>query len=265
MRWPPTRDPTPWQSWPPMYRDPWVWPPSTDQKPPLPASAVEYWHSELGISLVSGAVDRWRGQLRGTDLVPFTVLRRPAYQLDGTFFNGRRIVFMTMAGGRCLRANAIAPPLTLVGTRPHIYMIIRLRTALVALNFLYRSVNLAGTALSAGSFTDGAAPPPPAMQCFWFPHATVPVPAPALTPLRYETFINSAGNIVARIGGASSVGGVAGLFAPGDLERLGFGANPNDGQYTDSSWAFMLVCSSEITGEELADLDAWSLRYWGAT
>lgn len=258
--WPPTRALNAWTAWP--SDNAWSWPPPEIVRPPLPASAVEYWHSELGIGLVGGAVDTWQGQIRGTILSAFTALRRVAYQPDGANFNGRNVVFCTAAGGRAVRRTLIAPPLTLTGTKPHVYMIMRLRTPLVAGNFPYRSQNTAGTALSAGMFADGGVPP--AMQCFWFPLPTVNMVAPPLTATRWETFINAAGNIVGRIAGVPTVGAAAGLTAPGDLDRIGFGANPNDGQYTDTSFALMLVCSSEITGSELAALDAYAANYWAA-
>src|SRR5215471_20048665 len=100
----------------------------SSQRPPLPASAIEYWHSELGVSLVSGDVDTWTGQLRGT--VMTQVNGRPKYLADGAFFNSRNVIQCSQYsnGARgMISAAALGTPLFVTSSRPWFMSVYRVR------------------------------------------------------------------------------------------------------------------------------------------
>lgn len=226
----------------------------------MPASAVEYWHSELGVSLVGGEVDSWTGQLQGTVLATANgAAQRPAYGVDGSFFGGRPVVRSAITGTRYLK-SAVVAPLVLAGSKPHIYWIMRWRTAAdqnTAVVFADSLPTATAGMLHLVSSTD--------LWAYWYPHSpVVRTGLPNTSVCTSETFINSAGAEVFRFNGTSIVGATTGLSCPGDLRAVQIGGDRNRANAAaDGSFAFVLLCASEMTAPELAALNAWATAYWG--
>lgn len=237
----------------------------TPQTPPLPASAVEYWHSELGVALagVGGTeVDSWTGQLRGVVCVSAGgASQRPGYGVDGANFNGRPVVQCASSPKRYLASAVLGTPLTLVGTKPYAYMISRFRDAssgtVLAFSDTLPSVSgfVCVIELRSGKYCS-----------WWFPHAQVDsTVAISTNVVRLETFIDAAGSVVNRVDGVGTAGAATGLTAPVTARAAQIGGDRLSGSLGsgNANHAFVLLCSAEITAPELAALNAWALAYWG--
>lgn len=235
-------------------------------RPPLPASAVEYWHSELGVALIGGEVDTWTGQLRGLALQAISASQRPTYAADGANFKARLVVQSNAAATRGLTLNPVAPPLTVAGSKPHAYLITRYRTLPAGGNaFFYISVDTLPTAAaipfgSLGVNTAGG------LFSWWYPRTGTPVLSGttlSTAVARLESLLDATNTDIVRLNGAQIYAGSA-TATTSDATAMCVGHDRGGAtSFLDASFAFFLLCASAMTAPELAALNAWAQAYWG--
>lgn len=94
--------------------------PPTPERPPLPASAAEYWHSEYQCTPAS-----WTGQIRGLVLVSQGATP-PLVETDPGCFNGR-VVGKTVAAtqSRWRNTAGFSPAVVPVGSRLYVFAVNR--------------------------------------------------------------------------------------------------------------------------------------------
>lgn len=235
----------------------WSIPPQT---PPLPASAVEYWHSELGVSLVSGEVDAWAGQLRGTIANATGPTARPAYGADGTLFNGRKVVQCAGATAKGLR-NAGSANLITIGQRPWLFSVFRYRvvggTSSVIDFGIANAVNSHSLAFAVNNFLgffQNSATGIPDVQ------STVVFGTSPRVVMAWSDGTNANINVSGTLTTAPFVGAMTTNTTDLGIARTAGGAWP-----TDTTHAFHLLCSSKPTATEISALAAWAQAYWGAS
>lgn len=220
-------------------------PPS--QTPPLPSNAIEYWHSELGVTpsvLIAG-------QIQGYQLFFFSA---PTIAPDGVLFGGRDVMQSTTSGGKYF-GNGSAFTL-FAGSRPYMYVIGRYRTIPSAdvwmsetgdhFGFTRFAVGCNAAGNLRGSFegaftTDGGADTGVHRFEAWFDGTNRNFRVDGSNTATADASQNVACNAVG-IGGSGAVGGSA----------------------SDSSVAFVLYCAAKPTDPEIAALNAWATAYWGA-
>jgi hypothetical protein len=86
---------------------------------------VEYWESDLGIALASGAVDTWTGQKLGKVLSAPGAANRPSYGADGSNFHSKSVVGL-VGGVTPLELIGSSLALTAGGTRPSFVLVCRM-------------------------------------------------------------------------------------------------------------------------------------------
>lgn len=91
----------------------------------------DYWDSNLGITLVSGAVDSWTGQKLGIVLSAPGAGNRPVYGADSTYFGGKSVVQAAATGSKYLAISDYGADIVPTGANSNIWIMVvgRLRTA----------------------------------------------------------------------------------------------------------------------------------------
>lgn len=267
--WPPG---TPW-IWPPSDT-PWVWPPSKPSigdpgLPPLPVSAVEYWHGERGASAANAI-----GQIAGTAIPG---VNSPTVVSDAPHFNGRPVYFTLAAGaGSKYWAQPVLPtPLLSVGNRLYMCAIFRTRNVIAA-SSLYTAVSVRGgnhspvgelIALTYDTnkygfqrFRSGAA------------NNVLSLMIQDTGVHFFECYVDATAGMVLFIDGVQYGGNAetAGLVSQIDALSIGViltGAGigvVDTSRTTNTSLAFWIICSALPAAGERAALRAWGQAYWGS-
>lgn len=226
------------------------------RNPPLPASAVEYWHSELQCT-----PSVWTGQLRGNKITPQAGI--PLVEPDSSYFSGRPVFktkkspVATVSTG----ATPLAPPLAPSGSNPWMFVVGRFLdlTSLTsggAVMCSFGQISPNGPGLSVG-YTDaqGAA----AFTSFGnLPNAagsnTLPHIWKAWPDGTALHFTVDSTDVTMPAAGPTAV----------TLDVLTLGMAWNFASYaTDAAIALVLLCSSKPTAAEEAALTTWAKAYWG--
>lgn len=230
------------------------------QRPPLPASAVEYWHSELGVSLVGGAVDAWTGQIAGTAVSAVGPTNRPTYGADATNFNGRQVVQCVGATNANLR-NPTPANLITVGQRPWLMSVFRTRAAQgtvsvidIGIASVVNSHSLAFNTSNFLGFYQNSAVQTPTVQ------SSVPFGTAARVAMAWSDGANA--NIT--VSGTNTSAPFTAAVTD-NTTGIGIGRTAGGAWPWDTSHAFHLLCSSKPPAPEIAALVAWAQAYWGAT
>lgn len=213
------------------------------QTPPLPASTVEYWHSELGCS-----PSAWVGRLQGLSL---TGVGAPTVAVDGTNFRGRPVA-QAAIGGNHWRATGL-PSILAASSRPWMAAAARYRTSATT----QTGFGTAGAAeqqscslITAANFqafmnatvvNDGAVNTTPHRFKWWWNGTTPSLTVDATTTSSV---------------GATSIGQAITTVSVGVSAAAA--ANP-----ANLSAGFLILCSSTPTAAEEAALDTWMQAYWG--
>lgn len=241
----------------------------TSQTPPLPASAVEYWHSELGASAANAV-----GQIVGVTL-PGT--GSPTVAADGALFNGRPVYQCATTGSKGWGRSGF-PAIVAAGTRPYMCAVMRTRT-----------LEVAGLLLTAGVCARGGdAAPTLDLGVLAFEgngvaggfssyrnrdsvqtRATSPYGTQDTSPHFFEAYIDAAagqllfvdGVQVAANAAVTSVSTAAVTMAAIGAIWGGGGAGSMS-NFGNTSLGFWLICSAVPSAGERAALLAWAQAYW---
>lgn len=225
--------------------------------PPLPTTAVEYWHSELGVTVSTG-VDVWTGQIAGKT-APFNVAgARPAYGVDGSNFRGRNVV---QCSSNATLYNAAAT-MFLINTRPWTFQIFRYRTN----GSTFALSDFGSPTADAHMMSTGGGP---ADQLGGFINGASVTPN-VLSTVLLGTTVHSAqlwcvgadANIQVDSTLTTAVAGGGALAAA--TAAIGIGQTASGTFFTsESSHAFLLCCSALPSATEIANLMTWARAYWG--
>ena len=216
--------------------------------PPLPASAVEYWHAGLGCT-----PSAWVGQMTGLSIPG---VGSPVVAVDPGFFNGRPVAQTRRVPKQNYYLNPGAN-FAMTGARPYLFSVFRLPTALSATAQNIFSYSSGGTerfgyyvttmlrtrqSVSGGNTLST-----------WAPNANVHT---------FEEWSDADFGYVRVDGLQDSVawtnsGNVAWV-------GLGIGSTGSNAMEADANHAFHLLCSSKPTDPEIAALKAWAATYWGS-
>ena len=218
------------------------------QLPPLPASALDYWHSELGCSS-SG----WTSQMRG---IPTPATGAPVVGVDAGYFNGRVVAQTRSAPKQTYRANPSSQPIITAGQFPYIFCVMRSIAAAPA------SVGHAISITSGGTERLG----------LYYSAANwrtrqgnlTLVPPTVTTNVAVVEMWFDAATSYGRINGSETSAASA---SSGTMLCVGIGfgtQSSGDMQDANINHAFYLLCSSKPTDPEIAALRAWATAYWGA-
>jgi hypothetical protein len=225
------------------------------QTPPLPASALEYWHGELGASAANAV-----GQIAG---ITMPGAGTPTVGPDGAFFNAKNVYQSSISGNRYwYRTNA---PGTIIaaGTRPYLYIIGRFRTVPAS------QQEIAGFGQHASGARLQVTSTAAAVLQGWFGRTvfgliTVTNGTADTGVHRYEAWMD-ASDCNFRVDGVNAQGAALGDTI-GLINSAGIGTAPSFGsvETADASLAFMLLCTAKPTDPEITALNAWATAYWGA-
>ena len=217
------------------------------QRPPLPSNAIEYWHSELGVTPGTNI----RGQLQGWQVF---YQNAPTIAPDPGFFNGRQVMQSTAAGTKRF-SNGSAFTVYPDATRPYLYCIGRFRTVPAADQIMVG----AGVHFAADRFLIGANAAGQVRGGF---NAAFTVDGAASTAVhRFDAWMDGTNRVV-RVDGQQSVTADTGTL--GTSNAIGFGCGGGLGTgVPDASIAFVLICASKPSDQEIAALDTWARAYWG--
>jgi hypothetical protein len=218
------------------------------QTPPLPSSALEYWHGELGASAANAI-----GRIAGYTLPGQS---SPTVATDGALFNGRTVYKATEAGA-CWYGNPSI--LVAAGGRPYLYVIGRFRSVPGSQRYLCGlAKHFAANVLSP--FSNFASANALTVEFGGTAFAYSQVNGTTDTNVhRFEAWLNGA-NKNFRIDGVNASAANGDTLLEINAVAIGypFGVSAN------SSIAFMLVCSAVPSAGEIAALNAWATAYWGA-
>lgn len=221
------------------------------QLPPLPASAVEYWHGELGASAATAV-----GQIAGTVL---TGRNTPAVAADPGFFKGRPVYTCTTVGSKCWLGSSLATVLA-AGSRPYVYVIGRWRAVPGGANQRISGIGRTGSS-DDGDIEVTAAN---VRQITSSSGAFTAINGVGDTAVHRLSAFTTGATTTLSVDGAGATGG-GGAALPGNITGVSIGSNSGGvGNVGDVCVAFDLLCSAMPTAPEIAALDAWAIGYWGS-
>lgn len=216
--------------------------------PPLPASAVEYWHS--GIQCAPAA---WIGQIGGRSL---TGVNTPVVAADSAHFNGRVVAQTSIAGTRYWRNGALAPVL-IAGSQPWVYLIGRYVPPIPAVTAVLAGMGAAGTENGAIRLTAGTGQ----RDCY-FNGVVVNNGTEDFLPHRFKMWKDGV-NAHFDVDGTDAVTATATNLTH-NITAIAVGSAANSAaNFGDGRTAFYLLCSSKPSAAEEAALDAWAFTVWG--
>lgn len=210
---------------------------------PLPASAIEYWDSELQCS-----PSAWVGQIGGRTLVGTGT---PTVAVDGAFFNGR-VAAQTASSGKYWSGTfaALAP----AGSRPQVYTVARSRALDAATRAIVGGGN-GGTAFSVGQRTTSR-------RAVWNNSQLVSNGVGTTNPGKWASWFSGT-HVNLDIDGVLGQTIDASAMSV-DLVDVNVGQQNGASQgHGDSSVVFYLICGSAMSGAEKTALDAYALYRWG--
>lgn len=222
--------------------------------PPMPATAIECWHSQSGLAIAAGAVLSWTGQKSGTVLTPTSVAAQPTYAVDGTNFKSKPVVQFSRTTGKWVQGL-----LSMSTATPWIYLIYRYRAApagaVETAVYLGRDGANIMLAYQNDAFSAHVA---------WYAGQSANTTADTL--MHRGEFSRDATAVRQRRDGGTQVTGPPGT-TDSNLLVIALG-----GYYTTGASAvnagnvnlgFVMVASSAPTVSELNALNAWAVNEWG--
>lgn len=217
----------------------------------LPASVVEYWHSEINCT-----ASAWVGQVQGISL---TGVNTPTVAADGANFNGRVVAQAAQAGAKIWRTTGL-PTVLASGTRPWSFAVGRFRSTAASVTAVSYG-RPAGSHDMSLQHTTGA---PNRFNCFFLGGAnpnTAPTPSDT-NGHRFKGWMDGT-NANLNVDDNNYALATAATLG-GNVTALAVGANAADASAPgDVSIAFWLLCTAKPTATEEALIDAWAKSYWG--
>jgi hypothetical protein len=220
------------------------------QLPPLPASAIAAWHSEITCTPTA-----WVDYLSTRSLAG---VGTPTVAIDPGFFSGRVVAKATSSPLNFWRAPSVAP-LAAIGDRPWFYMVARLRDTTIA----------SGTEILGGmgvdAFDDDARLMALAAGGNYVAYSrSGQTVGPAVDTLihKFSAWKDGVNRNFKVDGTLFTVADTTSLVVAPSAVGIGGPSNTNL-LSSDASIAYMLICATKPTAPEEAAIDAWALAYWG--
>lgn len=239
------------------------------QVPPLPASTLDYWHSELGAAISGGTITSWTSQILGIAVNKGGQVNDANYGVDTGFFNGRAVVQMVKATPRVL-INSAAPTIFTSGQRPYTFCVFRYTApsadstlfsfGILGTGFNYHEViidNAHGGGGGSASYylnTNIDTPPNAAVD-----NATV---LGTTVHTSQAWCVTTTANL--QIDNTNASNGATGAAIAATPTQVAFGQDAVGGRFADVNMAFILCCSAVPSAGEIAALRSWASGYWGA-
>lgn len=223
----------------------------------LDGYAIDWWDSDMGVSLVSGAVDTWTGQKRGIVLSAPSAGQRPAYGADGSYFKGRNVVQSANSGNKLVRSLDVGFDIYAAGSDCYVLTVGRLRS-------IAPDTGAYGPHLVSISNTGGA------QQLLWQGTYDVVQPSPGMDfgiirdsanvnrhtegqahtsgVILKESWVKSGGNLRRNLGTTYNTAGSDGLASDIGVPRsigLGGRADGYSGATGDYSIRFAVFCTTK--------------------
>lgn len=218
------------------------------QRPPLPSSAVEYWHSELQCTAAT-----WTGQILGLVLPG---VNTPTVATDAGFFRGRPVGKTATSGNRVWRGNPLVG-LPAAGSRPWVMLVARLRA-------------IAGTQQIISMGFDAATTEAQLFASATFFAATFSGSGNLNSTVASDTAVHrlkawrDGTNRNVQVDGTLTSSADVGVSIAVNTIALGCQSNAAGG-FADADVAFAIICSAKPSAAEEAALDGWAQSYWGST
>lgn len=228
---------------------------------------VEYWHSELGIELISGVVSVWHGQRKDALVVQGTAGNRPVYGPDASgYFRGRSVVQFAITGAKRMQSSTLAGGvLPTSGQRPYVITIARMRALDGASTgqTLYEFAGASSASILTRHVTN-------TFFKSWNPTAAAEVTGNngggqgplTLTPHVLESWTDGA-NLHLRHDGTDATQATA-LALPADLTTVRFGRTATATDNIDANVFYTAIHSSKPTEAYIASVKAWANAYVGS-
>lgn len=221
----------------------------------------EFWDSDEGIALVSGAVNSWTGQKLGIVLSAPAASNRPAYGADSTYFRGRDVVQCATTGSKYLRLLDYGSDLWTGGaaSTPYLLAIGRLRTpssvdssravALMPASsaehvYLGHSIT---TGINRSFVRDSGTT-----------NRNITGDAGSTSVCMWEGWAKDGANVRTNMGTTYTNAGADGIAADiGGVRRIGVGARGDSYNPTDYSFRFIALCNSKPPDALLREVYAY--------
>lgn len=225
--------------------------------PPLPASTVEYWDSRIGVSLVSGQVDTWTGQVAGKVLNRIAAGQRPNYDYDHRMRN--KVVRCSVSGSRALWTG-IGSSMIAAGNKPAVYALVNMRLPPGGGNRIVEIYGDNGAGAVSGSWPVVYHISTPDRFDFQWTGSSNLSRSGSTGRHRIRTYSTAAsGAVTFRLDDSQTSGG-SGATNTSAITSVGLAAlfTSTPSQFSDSSFAFVWLGSSEPSAAEWDALDRYA-------
>lgn len=217
---------------------------AVSQLPPLPASSIDYWHSELQLTPAA-----WVSQMGARSLPG---VNTPVVAADGGFFNGRTVAQSALTGGKAWLGTGLST-IAAAGTRPWLYCVGRARTLGAGGRSMVATNGSNAIRYFVGDF-----------RCLWNSAGSQASTFPVDTSHhRFSTWVDAVAGTAIRVDSTQNASAGYTSAIAVDITAVAVGQNTAGAEIGDVSVAFFLICSAVPSGGEMTALEAWSLAYWG--
>ena len=234
------------------------------KRPPLPSTSYEYWHGEIGASAASAV-----GQIVGHTL---TGNGTPSVAADGAHFKGKTVYQSAVTGSKGWTGTGLTTTLA-IGSRPYVAAICRTRTLVTADGGDITAFDVGGSAPDDQQrlIYAGNAGTDVFRYSRRFQAATRSASSGDIQDTNvhfFELYIDATLGIVlvmdgVQIANSAAFGVTAGLESAVNRFSIGRLAAVS-ANYSDTSLAFLLVCSAKPSYQERLALRAYARGYWGS-
>lgn len=230
------------------------------QVPPLPASTLDYWHSELGLT-PGASITAWTSQIKGIT-VTNNQINGPNYGVDTGFFNGRPVVQFVLSPPSVLYIG-VGTTMFAAASRPYTFCVYRYRTASAGGQALYSFgtgatnehmivVDSNHTNTLSGNVNQDALP------------SSVDNGVVMGTTVHTEQFWVAGSTANLTVDNTNATGTPVTPTTVNATVTVALGQQTAGGRFSDTSMAFLLCCSAVPSAGEIAALRSWASGYWGA-
>src|ERR1700761_3361882 len=215
---------------------------AVSQRPPIPAAAIEYWHSELQCSSAT-----WTGQIAGKVL---SGVNTPTVAADPGFYKGR--VVASSGAGKYFDSGATASLLA-SGQQPYLFVVSR-NTLDASTGRMVCFANNAGASEELALYVD------PTLSRVYArnPNSAFGGPLTAASGIHFFAGGYSGGVAEFSIDGVAQTPLGTGQATGATITQITVGAYLDGGNSPDATYAFVMLCSSKPSAGEISALRSWA-------